>query len=566
MARGNNRNTNIGVGLDTSGIAEGVQQVTGALRGLTAEVRKISEQGKQAAEPLAQSFKNVKDTSGLAGAGVMAMTGIISDANYGIRGIANNLQQFSGLMVTLVTQTGSVAAAFKSLWSAIMGPLGIMLAFTTGIALLERYGMQSEKARKETDKLAKATQEASDKLNQESAVAVTLFETLKDLIKSNGSLNDKKKIASEINTKYNKTLDAESLTLESLAKAYKEVQKAIITKVALEASQEDLRASYDGQQKAQKTLNKLYAEQKTIMDSVRAGENEMGERGLSVQQQQRLLELSKEIAAYEGNKNRHLSAQVGISEKIVALQRELLELEDTKKDPEKKTKSKSIDALKDIQNDFDQRNELIHDLFIDMAKTVEAGGDLMSFKGKLIGIKLGDGIEAGMKTINEKLPTVVKPIIDASQKLLDAMNQHLERFVEDSLYGLFDALGASLVDGGDSIKQFGQNLLAEFGSFLQQMGGMIMAYGIGMEAFKKAFSNPIAAIAAGAALIAIGGAIKAAHKKKFGHGESAMGGATSYVPSSSGYGGQGNEVYIYSRLDGRDIILSSERSGYIMRR
>jgi hypothetical protein len=69
-----------------------------------------------------------------------------------------------------------------------------------------------------------------------------------------------------------------------------------------------------------------------------------------------------------------------------------------------------------------------------------------------------------------------------------------------------------------------------FGGFVAQMGKMIIAYGISMSAFKKAFTNPIAAIVAGAALVVIGSAISNYAAK----GPSGAGGG-----AAAGYGGGG---------------------------
>ena len=58
MAGKNNKGVNIGVGLDTSGIASGVQQVQGQMSQLNKEVRTMVGQLKGTTEQAAQGFKN----------------------------------------------------------------------------------------------------------------------------------------------------------------------------------------------------------------------------------------------------------------------------------------------------------------------------------------------------------------------------------------------------------------------------------------------------------------------------------------------------------------------------
>ena len=129
-------------------------------------------------------------------------------------------------------------------------------------------------------------------------------------------------------------------------------------------------------------------------------------------------------------------------------------------------------------------------------------------------------------------------------------NQMLESFVEQGLTNIFAGLGESLLT--KDFENFFASILKMFGSFMVQMGGMITAYGIAMEAFKKAFTNPFAAIAAGIALAAIGGAIIGASKSL-----SSMGGG-SISPRSNPYSGN----TIDFRIQGNDLVTVLNRNNY----
>ncbi len=91
---------------------------------------------------------------GLAGATLTEFGRTISDANYGIRGIANNLSQLSSLFVTLVakqkeanTGVDKVRGAFSDLRKEFLGPAGIIIAFQIIITLLERMSAKADEAK-----------------------------------------------------------------------------------------------------------------------------------------------------------------------------------------------------------------------------------------------------------------------------------------------------------------------------------------------------------------------------------------------------------------------------------
>jgi CII-binding regulator of phage lambda lysogenization HflD len=99
-------------------------------------------------DALKGGMQGVSTATGSASASVLEMGRVISDSNYGIRGVANNLSQLASNMVYTARSAGGLAAGLKSIWSAILGPLGILLAIQGLIALWERYDMKQDEVRR----------------------------------------------------------------------------------------------------------------------------------------------------------------------------------------------------------------------------------------------------------------------------------------------------------------------------------------------------------------------------------------------------------------------------------
>jgi hypothetical protein len=105
--------------------------------------------------------------SGGATATVLELGRTISDSNYGIRGMANNLSQLASNLVFTTRAAGGLAAGFKDIWAAMMGPLGLILVFQGVIALLERFSMQTDNAKDSVDALEKEVKELNKTLKDE---------------------------------------------------------------------------------------------------------------------------------------------------------------------------------------------------------------------------------------------------------------------------------------------------------------------------------------------------------------------------------------------------------------
>jgi len=146
--------------------------------------KSIKAQGVALSKTTKDGLNPMIDKTGLAGATVVELGRTISDSNYGIRGMANNLSQLSTLMITLITTTGGLANGMKALWNTMKGPLGLIIAFQIVIALLERFDMESRKSKGSAEGLSGAFKNMGSTVSDTAGNFETYVRTLQDSSKS----------------------------------------------------------------------------------------------------------------------------------------------------------------------------------------------------------------------------------------------------------------------------------------------------------------------------------------------------------------------------------------------
>ena len=95
-------------------------------------------------QKLGTAISGTTAASGSATASVLELGRTISDAPYGIRGMANNLSQLASMFALSTKKAGGLSGAFKAMGSVLKGPLGILLAFQTLIAIVEAFANRSK--------------------------------------------------------------------------------------------------------------------------------------------------------------------------------------------------------------------------------------------------------------------------------------------------------------------------------------------------------------------------------------------------------------------------------------
>lgn len=114
-------------------------------------------------QALSASMHQGARATGLASTSAMELGRVVSDAPYGIRGMANNVSQLTsllfqgaGAMDEATGKTIGLRGAIKGMWSAMMGPLGIMIAIQAVIAALDYFVGSATKAEEASDDLGNA--------------------------------------------------------------------------------------------------------------------------------------------------------------------------------------------------------------------------------------------------------------------------------------------------------------------------------------------------------------------------------------------------------------------------
>lgn len=150
-----------------------------------------------------------------------------------------------------------------------------------------------------------------------------------------------------------------------------------------------------------------------------------------------------------------------------------------------------------------------------------------------------------------------------TQKEIAIYNQALEDAIVSSMSNGLQAI-TDMVFGleGADMRGVLAAFIAPLGDTMKQMGAMIMSEGIAMTAFKKSFTNPAAAIAAGAALMAIGSMVSSGLQRMVANPGGGSGSVASTGASNAATETIKTEltVYVEGKISGKDIVLAGNNT------
>jgi hypothetical protein len=236
------------------------------IQALQAENRLLdmnSKKFKDNSAAIAQHANKMNKATGATGAAssaTMELSRVVSDAPYGIRGVANNLSQFTSQMFYASQAAGGLGKALKDMGKLMLGPLGIVFAITTIISIMDYMSQQTDKTKKSINTLAEATASGGANLrilkkaiedgtmsveeqNKALAAANEEYEDLNLKVDENRQLTDASVVA----------LDAKVIVLQKIAKAMalqSLIEEQYAKQLPLQAKQAELNADADRKEEA----------------------------------------------------------------------------------------------------------------------------------------------------------------------------------------------------------------------------------------------------------------------------------------------------------------------------
>lgn len=338
--------------VDTGSGQARVKGVSKAFEDLDRQVRTTNT----SLEKNAAAMKKGAGSAGIAGAATAEFGRLISDMPYGIQAVTNNLSQLGSMFALLVTSAGSVKDALRAMWTTLMGPAGILIAFQAAIAALDFFSRKTKKAKEdaiefnvELELQLGGLQEVIKSMND---VNVSEEERIELLEKT-------KEIGNDIVEAYKK----EALSKEEIVRLAEYEMAILEGKEAMAKKQKDI-------EKERKALEEELLEITELEEKAERRKQLLMRKGLS--EEEAIAEVNMKITSLGGKQFDQKTSLVGVAQKRVELEEKIEKLAtsqeeayDNMLDAQRKADKIRVAAEQRIaaeQELFDQRLDFEQDL------------------------------------------------------------------------------------------------------------------------------------------------------------------------------------------------------------
>lgn len=571
------------IGADLSGLEKGIKKAESKIKDLskikankielgldTSDINKQISDAKKSLNELKTTLKDTGNSFASAtpkiasgGNALMNFSRIAQDAPFGIIGIGNNITATAESFGHLVKETGSAGGALKAVAGSIMGTGGILLAVslvTTGLTYMAQNGLTAsdvfQKLTGTFDENARAMREAFIEGGKTASEEIVSLKALTKVAQDETVSRERRLIAvkklQDEYPSYFGNLSKEAILNGKITKQVDELTSALLAKAVAEKLTSQSADVQLDVFKANAKLNTAKAE---------------------------TLRLEKELAAF---RSKFTKDEVYADNNKLIAENEITFAIYKSKQAEQEARNEIIKGNKVLET----RLNLISRLRaqgIKTEQTTESGGgkDKKVFSTPQVSGVSSFLDPAGLTSTFNMASTIITTgmdkakvafdmggvgIMESLQKLNEGFSDIINNGLIMTLSGMGDAIGNALASGGNVLQAAGTSLLSSLGSILSQLGQMAIATGVGIKAIQTALKslNPYVAIAAGVALVALGGAVSAKSKSLgnsmgtgSGGGNYDTGSNYSSPASSSNYtsgGSSFNGGTVVFEIDGQKLV------------
>jgi hypothetical protein len=258
-----------------------------------------------------------------------------------------------------------------------------------------------------------------------------------------------------------------------------------------------------------------------------------------------------------------------ITENIVAANKQREEIQKAAAEKEKQRFQETVDFASKVYQQFGiKAYSAVIDGFGQAASTTPMKPETV----KSMGLQITNSLQQVEKEVSKKpieikiqTQTEYSSFIKDLENMRNAIDSAFESLIEDTLTSLGTAIGEMIAGEEQAFQKFGKAALASIAQFMKAFGSALITTAIASDAFQKLIlANPMAAAAAGVALVA-GSAIITAQLKKGPEFEKFADGGIVYGPTlglMGEYPGARSNPEVIAPLDKlRDLIRPSGGDG-----
>ena len=464
-------------------------------------------------------FNQIPRSSGQATQALVNFNRVVQDSPFGIIGIANNIDPLIQSFTALKQSTGSTGGALKALGASLLGPGGILFAFsalsTASILLVQEYGsLENALAAMigDFDAATKANRALQQTFAEAQGSAAGEIAEIRALVKVANDETQSRKARQEAVNRLNKEYDEylPNLTLETIGSEKAKTAIDNLTKSILRQAQikglQDLISKET--QKQFEALNKNAIESASGLQKF-AGVLNAFSTGNFTQA------IGQVARAGDEKKRKDLDNTTEAIKRYIAELEKLIAV-DTQDGPQTEVKVK---GPKVNIEEPDLKPSIIRPQY-EVIPSI-AGNEIATDDLKKLNTEVASQIntEAAKNTFQPQykidaqfdISPTKQRLEEALKRLNDSINNALQNFRVDAIAGLGETIGRGIADGANGLLEGFKAIGQLFGGLLQRLGKIAIEYGVAALALQTAIKsfNPLAAIAAGVLLTALGSAVQA---------------------------------------------------------